>query len=62
MITQLLCDFTCRDSFHIVDRRKLSQTTRGMLRYKREFYRKWSKWLPCSKTCKTLRTRKCKYR
>ena len=51
-----------RDSFHIVDRRKLSQTTRGMLRYKREFYRKWSKWLPCSKTCKTLRTRKCKYR
>ena len=51
-----------KDNFHIVDRRKLSQTTRGMLRYKREFYRKWSKWLPCSKTCKTLRTRKCKYR
>ena len=41
---------------------KLSKTTQGILKFKREFYRKWSKWLPCSKTCKTSRTRKCKYK
>ncbi len=46
-----------RHGMHIVKKKKLSRRTRGMLKFNRGFYSRWSKWSQCSKTCKTTRTR-----
>ena len=46
-----------KHNFHIVKRRRLSQKTRGMLKFNKAFYTKWSKWSKCSQMCKTTRTR-----
>ena len=48
-------------NFTIVKRRKLSRKTRGMLKFNKAFYTRWSKWGPCSNTCKAMSSRSCKF-
>ena len=46
-----------KKGFHIVKRKQLSKRTRGMLKYNRAFYTRWSKWSACSEDCKATRTK-----
>ncbi len=50
-----------KKTFHIVQRLKMSQRTRGMLRVNQGFYTKWSKWSPCSEDCRATRSRSCRF-
>ena len=50
-----------KNNFHIIKKKKLSQRTRGFLKFNRAFYTRWTKWSQCSDTCKTLRSRYFKW-